>query len=225
MKLKNIILAAAVAPIVGLILVEVLWRVYDFANLIMYLSVTNYSDLTLIVFSVTWLGIAYKSLKTGIADKKHAKKRKQTVSLNKEITLKDVSETLKPTKKSALLEFIIIGAGKNLHQVVPYKADEEYKAGETIYKVENANLMVQRGFMGRKKYTAIFKENGDAVKVEGGNGKVTAEILSLAQRSGALGRTIKEMFSTHLDMKKILFFVVLGVVAVVAFLIISGGIL
>lgn len=227
MKLKGLLIALVVGPIVGFILSQVMWRVYDFAGLAAFLDVGNFSDLTLAVFGLSWLGIAYKGLKSKqVNGKKHVAKKRKQLDLDKDITIKDVSETFRPSKKNALLEFIIIGSGKNLHQVMPYKQDAEYKCGEQTFKVENDNLLIRKPLFGKIKLTAIFHADGKAVKIAGSNDKkVTAEILSLAQRSGALGRTIKEMFSTHLDLKKILFFVVIGVVAVVVFLVLSGGIL
>lgn len=224
MKIKGLLIALVAAPIIAFVLTQVLWRIYDYAALSTFLSVANFSDLSLGIFGVTWLGIAYKGLKNGKVSKKKTKKAKSTTSLDKEIKIEDVTKNFRPRIKDAVLEFIIIGSGKNLHQIVPFKEDANYQVGEKTYTVNNNSLLIRKPFFGKIKLTAIFREDGSPVKVEGNNSeKVTAEILSLAQRSGALSRTLKEMFSTHLDLKKILFFVVIGIVGVIAFLIISGG--
>jgi hypothetical protein len=221
MKVKALILALIVGPVLGYIVSGiVLWRIYELANLISFVSVADFELLTVGVFSLIWMVVTYLGFKP---DKTARKKRKKKSLTEKEFTLKDVRDTFKPSIKKALLEFIIIGDGKNLHQIVPYTETAEYTAGDTTYKVENSNLMIKKPFIGKPKLIAIFQKDGQPVKMSGEECKVTAEILSLAQRSGALSRTINEMFSSHLDMKKILFFVVLGIVAVVAFLIISGG--
>lgn len=222
MKLKGLLIALVAGPIIAYVVSQVLWGFYAALNLISYISVSNFSDLTLGILGLTWLAIAYLGLKNGKDKKKKAKKK--SLGLEKEIKIKDVKDTFMPSRKAALLEFIIIGDGKNLHQIVPYTKGAVYKSGDQEYKVENNSLLVQKSFFKPKKLTAIFRNDGTPIKIEGDKAMVTAEILSLAQRSGALSRTLKEMFSTHLDIKKIFFFVVIGIVGVVIALVMFGGV-
>ena len=227
MKLKNFIVMFIIAPICLYLTWQILWFSYDLLDLFS-VTVESYTNLTLgvslLVFGLTF----YKGYRLGPvineqAFKKKVKKQKKKIDLNSDITIQDVTKTFRPSKKNALLEFIIIGDGKNLHQIVPFKTDASYKNGKTVYKVESANLTIQKNMFGRKKFIAIFKRDGTAIKVKGDSKTVTAEILSLAQRSGALGRTLKEMFSTHLNVKKILFFVVIGAAAVIIIYVVMGG--
>ena len=133
-----------------------------------------------------------------------------------------------PKKKGPLLEFIILGSGKNIHKTVSYSETAKYVSeanpSKIKYEVNPDNLLVVKPFLRKKKLVAIFQKDGTPVKIERSDNKVTAEILELANRSTALSRTIKEMFTTHLNMKKILFFVIVGVIGVVVVLILTGGI-
>jgi hypothetical protein len=222
MKLKGLVIAVAVAPIIAYFACQVPWWLFSF-GLDQYIGTASLSDVTTGIFFLTWLGIAYAGLRSGRSVKKKAKRKKSQLGLDKEFTINDVKDTFKPSIKNALLEFIIIGNGKNLHQIMPYTKEALYKAGNVEYKVENSNLLVKKPFLGKLKLTAIFHEGGVPVKVEESKNPITAEILYLAQRSGALERSIKEMFSSHLNMKKILFIVGAVAVAGVVFFLMSGG--
>jgi hypothetical protein len=130
-------------------------------------------------------------------------------------------------KASAQLTFIIIGSGKNIHKTVLYAKDASYttEASKKItYKIDPDNLMVKKPLFRKARFIAIFKHDGTPVKVEKSDNKLTAEILDLANRSETLGRSIKEEFTTHFNAKKILFFVIIGVIGVVVVLILTGGI-
>ena len=232
MKLKNLIVMLILAPISIFVTWEASWFIYDLLDLFS-VTVESYSNLTLaislLVFSVVFykgyrLDATKKEEKTGKTKNGKSKKQKSPLDLNKEVTLTDVQETLRPSKKHPLLEFIIIGTGKNLHQVVPFKKDATYKTGGKTFKIENEHLLIQKPFWGRKKLTAIISKDGTPLKIEASQSPITSEILGLAQRSTALENKIAQMFATHLDLKKILFFVVIGVVAVVVVLVLSGGI-
>ena len=143
----------------------------------------------------------------------------------KKITIKDLKEAIRPSTKKPLLEFIILGHGKNFHQIVEYSKDAKY-VSETdpakSYDVKDENLLVVKPFARRKKLVAIFKNDTSPIKIEHSSEKITAEILQLANTSSTLGRTIKELFTTHLDMKKGLFFLIIGVVGVVIALVLGG---
>jgi hypothetical protein len=143
----------------------------------------------------------------------------------KKITIKDLKETIRPSKKTPLLEFIILGQGKNFHQIVDYSKDAKYvsESDKTkSYDVKDENLLVVKPFWRRKKLVAIFKNDTAPIRIEHSNDKITAEILQLANTSSTLGRTIKELFTTHLDMKKGLFFLIIGVVGVIIALVLGG---
>lgn len=231
MKIRNIVIALIVGPIVAYVITQVLWIVYALLPLSSYVSIPLFSDIT----TYSGLGIfgliAYSGLRSGLKQGKRKRKGKAKSSLDRDVTIKDVTGTLRPSKKIPLLEFIIIGNGKNLHQIVPYKPNAEYKANpsEVKFKVDNNNLNVQKPFFGRTKLVSIFRKDGTKYKAvtvkDASKCKITAEVLSLAQRSTALENKIKQMFASHLDFKKILFFIVIGVVAVVVFLVLSGGII
>lgn len=140
--------------------------------------------------------------------------------------IKDFTKTIMPSRRDPLLEFIVLGKGKNLHQTVPYDKNAEYVSERTgqKYKIDEENLVLFKPFWGRNKLVAIFHKDGTPVKIEASKKKeITAETLYLADRSTALGQSIKEMFTTHLNIKKILFFVIIGVVGVVVVLILIGG--
>lgn len=143
----------------------------------------------------------------------------------KKITIKDLKEAVRPSTKKPLLEFIILGQGKNFHQIVEYSKDAKYVSesdSTKSYDVKDENLLVLKPFWRRKKLVAIFKNDTSPIKIEGSSDKITAEILQLANTSSTLGRTIKELFTTHLDIKKGLFFLIIGVVGVVIALILGG---
>jgi hypothetical protein len=227
MKLKGLILALIVAPIVAYIISGIaLWKIFEVANLNSFISVADFDSLAFGVFALTWVLIGYAGLKP---DKKAQKKtkHKKPSPLEKEFTLKDVSSTFRPSFKNALLEVIVMGSGKNLHKTLKYNPDTPitFKAGEKDITVSNDNLFLSKPFMGKPKLMAIFDNDLKPVQIKEDKSGISAEILYLAKRSGALGNTLKEMFTTHMDLKKILFFIILGIVAVVIFFIIFGGIL
>lgn len=143
----------------------------------------------------------------------------------KKITIKDLKEAVRPSIKKPLLEFIILGNGKNFHQIVEYSKDAKYVSESDTtksYDVKDENLLVVKPFWRRKKLVAIFKNDTSPIKIEHSSDKITAEILQLTNTSSTLGRTIKELFTTHLDMKKGLFFLIIGIVGVVIVLVIGG---
>jgi len=145
------------------------------------------------------------------------------------LTIKDLTKTLIPSRKQPLLEFIVIGDGKNLHQVMPYHKEAKYLSEKTgkEYEVNEDTLFLHKPFWKRGKLMAIFNSEGEPYKVpdpEETKDKPTAETLYIADKSTALTRTLKEMFTQHLNLKKILFFVIIGIVGVVVFMVLSGGI-
>jgi hypothetical protein len=229
MKLKALLIALIVGPIVGYVISSfVLWKIFELANLNIYVSVADFDGLTTGVFFLTWLVAVYAGFRGSRKDKKKVRKLKSPLEQN--ITFNDVMKTFKPSIKNAMLEFIIVGEGKNLHKTMPYDSKAEYVVGDKKFTVDNDNIMIKKpSLFGKPKLVTILNSEGEPVKVKGGNKDsvdvdVTAEILSLAQRSGALGRTIKEIFNVSLPIKKILFFVILGVVgAVIAYVVFMGG--
>lgn len=138
--------------------------------------------------------------------------------------IKDLTETIMPSRKEPLLEFIVLGDGKNLHQTVAFDKKAKYVSERThlTYEIQDENLLLKKPFWGRRKLVAIFKSDGTPIKIVGSTDKISAETLHLAERSTALSRSVKEMFSKHFDMKKILFFVVIGVIGVVIFMVLTG---
>lgn len=148
---------------------------------------------------------------------------------------------LKLKGKPENIEFIILGEGKNTHFVIPF-LKSKVKIGKQIYEAKRENLFVRKDFLKAKRFIAVFKEDGTAITlakqgvqvtytnkdgikktVTEYNDKVTAETLYIAERSRSLTNGLSEMFSTHLNTKKILFFVAIGAVGVFVYMLISGG--
>lgn len=142
--------------------------------------------------------------------------------------VKFATDVIYPNQKAAKLEIIVIGQGSNLHQLSEYKKGSKFisesdKSKE--YVVEEKNLLVNKPGYGQKKFIAIFKENGKSLEISKQPSRISAAVLYLADRSEALGQSIKELFGTHFSMKKILFFVLIGIVgAVIYFILTSGGV-
>jgi len=145
---------------------------------------------------------------------------------NPKLIIKDLTETIRPSLKEPMLEFIILGHGKNLHQTEPFSKDAQYVSESTgnIYEIEEENLMLKRPFWGRKKLVAIFHADGTPVKIEGGKEEISAESLFLADQSRSLKHGLESVFTKHFDLKKIMFFVIIGVIAVVVIMVLTGGI-
>jgi hypothetical protein len=156
--------------------------------------------------------------------RKQKKKRTQK-NLERDVKIKDIVELL-PGKQPPKVKFNIIGEGVNHHSVLDWKENAEY-TGEsgTVYKLKDENLGVSSCFLGGKKYVAIFRENGEAVKPSGNLSRdfITSEILYIADRSSALSRGITEKFSTSLPLKKILFFVAIPIIAIAVIYVLTGG--
>jgi hypothetical protein len=223
-----------------------MWLAYELFDLYPLITPATYDSVTVSVFLAT-LGVmaAYGLIprrqagqgkdfftgKTRSAKVVKPKVKSGFKGLNTDFTIKDVKETFIPSKKKAWLEIIVIGKGLNLHQKVPFKKDLEYKSenkdekGKAItYKVKTENLNLVKPFFGAKKFVAIFDYDGTPKTVRNAQkNKITSEILNLADRSTTLGKTVKEMFSEHMNWKKILFFVGIGIVAVVIIFIMMGG--
>lgn len=229
MKIKGLIIALGVGPIIGWVLVQVLWRtVWAFAW--QYMTLESYSDLMIVVFAISWVCIAYKGYKISVSvnemkGRKKAVKRKPKLNpFERDFTLKDVTQTFRPSVKNALLEFIIIGNGKNLHQVMPYTKDAKYTtaSGKQI-TVSNDDLRIKKPLFGKIKLIAVINSVGEPVKQTINGEEPSAEILYLAKRSNVYSDKSKSTFASNLPLKKILFFVILGVVAVVVIFVLIGG--
>lgn len=225
MKLKTLLLAFVVAPIVGYAVSQVLWVIYDLA-LHPYISVGTFDTISSLSFGGIWGGsilyaILHKSKEKG---KKKLKQKPQASKLENEIAIRDLTETVMPSRKAPLLEFIVLGNGKNLHQIVPYVKDAKYVSERTgkEYMVNEDCLLVVKPFWGRKKLVAVFDGEGEPVKIEKSTNPVTAETLYLADRTTALGSAIKQMFATAFANKKLVFGILIGVVAVAAIMILMG---
>jgi len=239
MKLTNILIVIVIAPVLAYLTSQIMWALYELFDLFSFVTPATFDSLTTSLFIATLGMVVVYGLKpkrgSSTMDKLFTEKSRATKkvkvkgkkpfgSLNKDFTIQDVTQGLRPSKKKPFLEFIIVGKGKNLHQKIAYKKNLKYK-GENgvVYMVKNENLMIQKSFFGHKKLIALFNQDGKPITVKDTKKNVSAEILSLADRSTALGRSLKEMFSVGLNLKKILFFIGIGIVAVVVIFIFLGG--
>lgn len=131
-----------------------------------------------------------------------------------------------PNFKPEQLEIILVGKGINVHQISTYRADQKYISeteASKEYEIKQENLLLLKPFFGQRKFIAIFDDQKKPIEIKKQEGKITAFTLYLADRSTTLGQSLKEMFSKHIDSKKIFFFVIIGVVVAVVYFIISGG--
>jgi len=252
MKLRNILIVVVIAPVLAYLASQLMWAGYELFNLYANnVTPAVFDSLTTALFIAVFGIVAVYGLmpkRSGFEPgftsktqgkgffkeaKRHSKIKAASPSkmLNLDWTIKDAEKILKPSKRKAFLEFIIVGNGKDVHQKMPFKKNMVYKGeakrpdGKPVeYKVKNENLLVQKRFLRSKKLVAIFQEDGKPLKIAADTSKVTAETLSIANRSTAIGKGLKEFFSTGLPLKKILFFVGIGVVAVVIiYVLMSGG--
>jgi hypothetical protein len=226
---------ALIAPALGYLVTQIMWLTYSLLDLWFIVTIQQFDTLTLAgglaVFAVVAAyGLIPKRISVSLRKNnvkptlKRNVKAKSKSLINSDVTIKDVKSIIHPSNKKHMLEIIVYGEGKNLHQTLPFKKGMIYKSedGKT-FEVKNENLMMQKPFFGATKLFAIFDAEGKPLKIKGNDKKITAEVLNLANKSTALGRSIKEMFSTNLNLKKILFFVGIGAVAIVVIVIVMGG--
>lgn len=132
----------------------------------------------------------------------------------------------KSNQKKTQLEVVIIGNGVNIHQKVDFTEGLKLISDtdkNKEYVINDENVLLVSPFLGPKKYMALFKEKGEPIKIEAQSSRITAGILYLAEKSTAMGNAIKEMFAAHFDKKKILFFVIIGIVAAAVYFLVTGG--
>jgi hypothetical protein len=223
LRLKTVLLMAVGAPLMGYAMFQLLWW-----GVYVGLQLNHISPAAFAIYPwITGIGVTAGSAALFyFTTRKQKQKNKRTQkNLERDVKIKDVVELL-PGKQPPKIMFNIIGEGVNHHSVLDWKENAEY-TGEsgTVYKLKDENLGVSSGFLGGKKYVAIFRENGEAVKPSGNLSRdfITSEILYIANRSSALSRGITEKFSTSLPLKKILFFVAIPMIAIAVIYVLTGG--
>jgi hypothetical protein len=225
LRLKTVLLMAVGAPLMGYAVFQLLWWGVYVGLQLNHISPAAFAIYPWSVGISVTAGAAALFYFTTRKRKRKQKNKRTQKNLERDVKIKDVVELL-PGKQPPKVEFNVIGEGVNHHSVLDWKENAEY-TGEsgTVYKLKDENLGVSNSLFGGKKYVAIFKENGEAVKPSGNLSKdfITSEILYIADKSSALSRGITEKFSTSLPLKKILFFVAIPIIAIAVIYVLTGG--
>lgn len=127
-----------------------------------------------------------------------------------------------------IIRLIIIGDGLNYHQKIRQETDKTFKqrvkSGSKHYLVDPARFFIvprnpierikdyfQRN---KKQFMIIFYEGKKEALSLPSPSKVPSNILDLAERSNILRNALKEMFSTPISRRVIIFIIIIIVVAI-----------
>ena len=130
-----------------------------------------------------------------------------------------------------------MGSGTNFHRSLPVtsisnKAPCKFTFNDKNYELKPEHLFLQekwfdfllKGPFKKKRFVSIIDEKTGAIVKLTEQEDISSEDLMTAQESQALGKAISQLFRDQMPSKKILFFIIIGVVAVVVFLVLSGQI-
>jgi len=139
------------------------------------------------------------------------------------------------SKATYQIEVIIVGEGINHHGIVQSDTlTKDYKYGECTYHIAPKTLyLAGRNFFQKlgdkiartkKHFCVVFEENKPEAKGPEREDPevITSQLLGIVEQSTVLKRAFSELFSKHIDGKKIFFILIVVIVGAFVYLYFSG---